>query len=133
MTPYFPRVPLTTRQPAEYSWMLGNRTLLTKIGQSLLCTRSSTQSTTCPKQFTTTTPGLHASKMTTWAHASILTKIHINYITIVQELITSLLIQHILKSRILIHVLQKDNKATIRLSYHNRPLVSAVFPIAPCT
>ena len=36
---------LTTRQPAEYSWMLGNPILLMKIGQSLLCTRSFTQST----------------------------------------------------------------------------------------
>ena len=35
--------PLTTRQPAEYSWMSGNSTPLTKIGQSLLCTGSSTQ------------------------------------------------------------------------------------------
>ena len=30
-------------QPAEYSWMSGNPTPLTKIGQSLLCTGSSTQ------------------------------------------------------------------------------------------
>ena len=43
-----PGGPLTTRQPAEYSWMLGNPTPLTKIGQSLLCTGSSTQSTTVP-------------------------------------------------------------------------------------
>ena len=28
----FPRGPLTTRQPAEYSWISGNSTLLTKIG-----------------------------------------------------------------------------------------------------
>ena len=40
--------PLTTRQPAEYSWMSGYLTPLTKIGQSLLCTGSSTQGTTCP-------------------------------------------------------------------------------------
>ena len=38
----FPRVPLTTCQPAEYSWMSGNLTPLFKIGQSLLCTGSST-------------------------------------------------------------------------------------------
>ena len=62
-----PGCPLITRQPAEYSWMSGNLTPLTKIGQSLLCTGSSTQNTTCPKQFTMTTPGLHASKiMATW-------------------------------------------------------------------
>ena len=38
-----PGCPLTTRQPAEYSWMSGNPTPLMKIGQSLLCTGSSTQ------------------------------------------------------------------------------------------
>ena len=43
-----PGGPLTTRQPAEYSWMSGYPTPLTKIGQSLLCTGSSTQGTTCP-------------------------------------------------------------------------------------
>ena len=40
-----PEGPLTTRQPAEYLWMSGNPTLLMKIGQSLLCTTSSTQGT----------------------------------------------------------------------------------------
>ena len=40
-----PGSPLTTRQPAEYSWMSGNPTPLIKIGQSLLCTGSSTQGT----------------------------------------------------------------------------------------
>ena len=39
----FPGGPLTTRQPAEYSWMPGNSTPLMKIEQSLLCTGSSTQ------------------------------------------------------------------------------------------
>ena len=39
----FPGCPLTTRQPVEYSWMSGNPTPLTKIGQSLICTGSSTQ------------------------------------------------------------------------------------------
>ena len=43
-----PGGPLTTRKPAEYSWMSSNPTLLTKIGQSLLCMGNSTQSTTCP-------------------------------------------------------------------------------------
>ena len=38
-----PRGPLTTRQPAEYKWMSGYPTPLQKIGQSLLCTWSSTQ------------------------------------------------------------------------------------------
>ena len=44
---------LTTRQLAEYSRMSGNPTFFTKIGQSLLCTGSSTQIQnlyiTCPK------------------------------------------------------------------------------------
>ena len=39
---------LTTRQPVEYSWMSSYSTPLTKIGQSLICTGSSTQGTTCP-------------------------------------------------------------------------------------
>ena len=43
VTPQIPGVPLTTCEPAEYSWMSGNPTPLTKIGQSLLCTGSSTQ------------------------------------------------------------------------------------------
>ena len=43
-----PGGPLTTCQPAEYSLMSGYPTPLTKIGQSLLCTGSSTQGTTCP-------------------------------------------------------------------------------------
>ena len=43
-----PGVPLTTRQPAEYSWMSGYLTPLTKIRQSLFCTGSSTQGTTSP-------------------------------------------------------------------------------------
>ena len=37
-----PGGPLTTRQPAEYKWMLGYPKPLQKIGQSLLCTGSST-------------------------------------------------------------------------------------------
>ena len=41
----FPGGPLTTRQPAEYSWMSSNPTPLMKIGQSLICTKSSTQGT----------------------------------------------------------------------------------------
>ena len=45
----FPGGPLTTRQPAEYSWMSGNPIPLTKIGQSFFCTGSSTQGTTYPK------------------------------------------------------------------------------------
>ena len=42
VTPQNRGVSLTTCQPAEYSWMSGNPTPLTKIGQSLLCTGSFT-------------------------------------------------------------------------------------------
>ena len=102
-----PRGQLTTRQPAEYSWMLGNPTPLTKIGQSLLCTGSSTQNTTCPKQFTTTTTGPHASKiMATWAPTSILTKIYQLYHHS-SRVNTLLFTQHISKFRVLIHVFIK--------------------------
>ena len=38
-----PGGPLTTRQPAEYKWRSSYPTPLQKIGQNLLCTRSSTQ------------------------------------------------------------------------------------------
>ena len=40
-----PGGPLTTRQPVEYKWMSGYPTPFQKIGQSLLCTGSSTLST----------------------------------------------------------------------------------------
>ena len=50
----FSEGPLTTRQPTEYKWISGYPTPLQKIGQSLLCTGSSTQlqrlHETCPKQ-----------------------------------------------------------------------------------
>ena len=73
---------VTTRQPAEYSWMLGNSTLLTKIGLSLLCTGSSTQNTTCPNILQRPHRVHVRVKMATWALASILTKyIPTNYIT----------------------------------------------------
>ena len=54
--------PLTTRQPAEYSWISGNPTPLTKIGQSPLY-RELYPNTSCPKQFIMTTSGPHASKI----------------------------------------------------------------------
>ena len=82
----FPGGPLTTRQAAEYSWMSGNLTPLMKIGQSLLCTGSSTQGTTCANHMATCLNILQRphwvhvlikmSKMATWAHALILTKLH---------------------------------------------------------
>ena len=39
-----------------------------KIGQSLFCTGSFTQNTTCPNNFTTTTPGPHMNKMSKNGH-----------------------------------------------------------------
>ena len=72
--------PLTTRQPAEYKWMSGYPTPLQKIGQSLLCTGSSTQiqylykpAFTCPKQS-------NICNTTTWAHKLILIKTNITTI-----------------------------------------------------
>ena len=86
VTPQNRGISLTTRQPAEYSWMSGNPTPLMKIGQSLLCTGSSTQGTTCPNHMATCPNILQRphrvhirikmSKMATWAHALILTKLH---------------------------------------------------------
>ena len=70
----FPEGPLTTRQPLEYSWMSGNPTPLTKIGQSLLCTGSSTQDTTCPNILQRPHRVHVRVKIATWAHASILIK-----------------------------------------------------------
>ena len=59
---------------------------LMKIGQSFICTRSSTQGTTCPNHMATCPNTLQRphqvhiwikmSKMATWAHALILTKLH---------------------------------------------------------
>ena len=57
-----PGGPLTTRQPMEYSWMSGNPTPFTKIGQSLLCTRALLKVQTCPHKFTMTTQGPHMNK-----------------------------------------------------------------------
>ena len=74
VTPQFPGGSLTTRQPAEYSWMSSNTTPLTKIGQSLLCMGSSTQSITCPNILQRPHKVHVRVKMATWAHASILTK-----------------------------------------------------------
>ena len=44
----FPGGPLTTRQPAEYSWMSGNPTPLTKIGQSSFVREALPKYKTCP-------------------------------------------------------------------------------------
>ena len=113
----FPRGPLTTRQPTEYSWMSGNRTPLMKIGQSLLCTGSSTQGTTCHNHMATCPNILQRpnrvhiwikmSKMATWAHALILTKLH-QLFTNISRVITILLTKNISKFKVLIHVLQNE-------------------------
>ena len=72
-----PEGPLTTRQLAEYKWMSGYPTPLQKIGQSLLCTGSSTQlqnlhnlAFTCPKRSNI----CNISNTATWAHKLILIK-----------------------------------------------------------
>ena len=70
-----PGGPLTSRQPAEYKWMSGYPTPLQKIGQSLLCTGSSTQikylHEVCPKQsniFNISNISKHMNNTATWAH-----------------------------------------------------------------
>ena len=80
MTPQ-PGGPLTTRQLAEYKWMSGYPTPLQKIGQSLLCTGSSTQiqnmytpAFTCPKQSNVCNIYPNMSKIASWAHKPILIK-----------------------------------------------------------
>ena len=70
-----PGGPLTTRQPAEYKWMSGYPTPLQKIGQSLVCTGSSTQMNhlheTCPKQSNIVTMIQIWIKTASWAHTTI--------------------------------------------------------------
>ena len=70
-----PGGPLTTRQPAEYKWMSGYPTPLQKIGQSLLCTGSSTHlqnlhilSQTIQYMQYISNISNHMSNTTTWAH-----------------------------------------------------------------
>ena len=103
-------VPLTTRQPAEYSWMSGNPTPIMKIGQSLLCAGSSTQIQPIPNSFTMTTPGPHASKIIGHLGPCINTHQNISQPIVLHgsRVFTLLLIQHILKFKILIHVIQNQ-------------------------
>ena len=63
-----PGGPLTTRQPAEYKWRSGYPTPLQKIGQSLLCTGSSTQIQTCIYLSQTVQYIQYMSNTATWAH-----------------------------------------------------------------
>ena len=80
-----PGGPLTTRQPAEYKWMSGYPTPLQKIGQSLLCTGSSTQMKhlheTCPKQSNITTMIQIWIKTASWANTIISIKKNISAIS----------------------------------------------------
>ena len=72
--------PLKTRQPAEYSWMSGNPTPLTKNQAESPLYGELYPRYNLSQQLTMTTQGPHASKiMATWAPASILIK-YINYI-----------------------------------------------------
>ena len=132
----FPGGPLTTRQPVEYSWTLGNPTPLMKIGQSLLCTGSSTQNTTCPNNFTTTTPGPHMNKMSKNGHLGPYINTHkITYQLYTNSLrvVTSLLIQTYIKIKNLIHVLHNPCQSHMSAFFSKRPLMSVGFPIAPYT
>ena len=63
-----PGGPLTTRQPAEYKWRSGYPTPLQKIGQSLLCTGSSTQIQTCIYLSQTVQYIQYMSNTATWAY-----------------------------------------------------------------
>ena len=63
-----PGSPLTTRQLAEYKWMSGYPMPLQKIGQSLLCTGSSTQIQYLYKPVPNSPIYHHMSKTATWAH-----------------------------------------------------------------
>ena len=63
-----PGGPLTTRQPAEYKWRSGYPTPLQKIGQSLLCTGSSTQIQTCIYLSQTVQYIQYMSNTATWTH-----------------------------------------------------------------
>ena len=127
---------MTTHQPAEYSWTSGNPTPLMKIGQSLLCTGSSIQNTTCPNNFTTTTPGPHTNKMSKngrLGHYTNTHKITYQLYTNSSRVVTSLLVQTYIKIKNLIHVLHNPCQSHMSAFFSKRPLMSAVFLIAPCT
>ena len=128
--------PFTTRQPAEYSWMSGNPTPLTKIEQSLLCTGSSTQGTTYPK-FSQRPHRVHMQfKMSKNGHLGPCINNHkITYqlYTNSSRVDTSLLIQTYIKIKNLIHVLHNPCQSHMSAFFSKRPLMSAAFPIAPCT
>ena len=132
----FPGGPLTTRQPAEYSWMSGNPTPLTKIGQSLLCTGSSTQGTTCPK-FSQRPHRVHKQfKMSKNDHLGLCINTHkITYqlYTNSSRFDTSLLIQTYTKIKNLIHVSHNPCQSHMSAFFSKRPLMCVAFPIAPCT
>ena len=123
-----PGGPLTTRQPAENKWMSGYPTPLQKIGQSLLCTGSSTQLQNLHIPVPNNpiyAKNLNMSKNASWAHKLLLIKSII--ITILQlspnnSIVdnTFVLYKHILKSTILIHVVSKNHQATNRL-LQNQP------------
>ena len=80
-----PGGPLTTRQPTEYSWMSSNPTPLTKIGQILLYTGSYIQGTKLVSTINNDHTGSTCEKNGHLGSCINTHKIHINYITIVQE------------------------------------------------
>ena len=92
---------MTTHQPAEYKWMSGYPTPLQKIGQSLLCTGSSTQINhlheTCPKQSNIITMIQIWIKMASWAHTTIPIKTYQLYLIVQRVQMFYSYTTHILK------------------------------------
>ena len=112
-----PGGPLTTRQPVEYKWMSGYPTPLQKIGQSLLCTGSSTQMKhlheTCPKQSNITTMIQIWIKTASWARTTISIKTYQLYPIVLR--VSKLLLYNIYQNKgILIHV--ENHQSHTRLS-----------------
>ena len=88
-----PGGPLTTRQPAEYKWMSGYPTPLQKIGQSLLCTGSSTQMKHLHILSQTVQYMQYISNTATWAH-----KQYSIYIAIMSPTIYPIVITEVINS-----------------------------------
>ena len=131
-----PGGPLTTCQLAEYSWMSGNPTPLIKIRQSLICTGSSTQGTTCPK-FSKRPHRVHIQfKMSKNAHLGPCINTHkttYQLYTNSSRVDTSLLIKTYINIKNLIHVLHNSCQSHMSAFFSKWPLMSVAFPIAPCT
>ena len=120
VTPQIRGVSLTTRQPAKYSWMSGNPTPLTKIGQNLLCTESSTQGKKPVPTINNDHTGSTCKENNCHLGSCINThKITYQLYTNSLRVDTSLLIQTYIKIKNLIHVSHNPCQATCRLSPQN--------------